>query len=73
MEQHLIEANNTMLLVGSIQEIRLREELLGTDGSLDIEKAGTVAISALDGYHKTEVLDKLDYVRVDPKDRRADQ
>ena len=73
VEQHIIEANDTMLLVGSIEEVWLSETFIDDDGFLDIEKAGTVAISGLDGYHKTERLDKLSYVRVEDEQKRADK
>lgn len=72
-EEHPIEANGTMLIVGSVEEVWLSKDYIEGDGYLDIEKAGSVAISGLDGYYEAQRLDKLSYVRVDPsKARRAD-
>lgn len=65
VEEHMIKTNETMLLVGAIQEILLPEDCRDEDGFLDIEKANTVAISGLDAYHTTNRLDKLEYVRID--------
>ncbi|TYP93887.1 NADH-FMN oxidoreductase RutF, flavin reductase (DIM6/NTAB) family [Fodinibius salinus] len=73
IEKHMIEANQTMLLVGSIQEVWLNRSFIDTDGFLDIEKAGTVAVSGLDGYHSTSLLDKLDYVRVENEKSREEK
>lgn len=64
IEEHFIKANDTMLLVGAISELWIPEEAREEDGKLNIEKAGTVAISGLDGYHATNQLDSLGYVRV---------
>ena len=70
VEEHFIEANDTMLVVGSIQEVWLPEEARESDGRLNIEKAGTVAISGLDGYHATSQLNSMDYVRIDEELQR---
>lgn len=70
VEEHLIEANKTMLLVGTIQEIWIPDHCREEDGFLNIEKAGTVTISGLDAYHTTKRLDKMQYVRIDDDKRR---
>jgi len=70
VEEHRIEANGTILLVGSIEEIWLPETILREDDAVDIEAAGTVAISGLDSYHSTECLARHGYVRVDEQLRR---
>lgn len=64
VEEHLVEANNTILLVGAIQEIWFPENCREEDGFLDIEKAGTITISGLDAYHTTKRMDKMEYVRI---------
>lgn len=73
VEEHRIETNNTMLLVGSIQELWIPEDCREEDGFLDIEKADTVAISGLDAYHTTERLEKMEYVRLEGSLRRKEK
>jgi len=72
VEEHLIEANETMLMVGSIQEILFPKACREDDGFLNIEKADTVTISGLDAYHSTNQLDKMDYVRIDESLQREE-
>jgi flavin reductase (DIM6/NTAB) family NADH-FMN oxidoreductase RutF len=58
-----LEINGTILLIGELIEINVPEKYLGADGYLDIEGAGTVTSSALDGYHTTQLLSRLPYAR----------
>jgi hypothetical protein len=46
-------------------EIFLPEMCINEDGSLDLEKAETVAISGLDSYHSTKRLARLSYAKPD--------
>jgi flavin reductase (DIM6/NTAB) family NADH-FMN oxidoreductase RutF len=61
-----IKANNTSLVVGEIIGINYPKELLKEDGYLDIEKAGSIAGTGLDGYHKTNHLERLKYAKPNP-------
>ena len=58
-----IAINGTLLVIGEIQSVNLPEDCMQSDGSVDIEKAGTVAISGIDTYHKTKRLAKLSYAK----------
>lgn len=71
VEEHLIEANDTVLLVGAVSEVWIPDDAREEDGKLNIEKAGTVTISGLDGYHETNQLDSMGYVRVDEELQRT--
>lgn len=71
-EEYQIKANGTFLLVGAIQEVRVPEDIIMADGYIDIERAGTVAISGIDSYHKTDRLSREQYVRVPPEDSGRD-
>lgn len=68
-EQQKIKINGTILIIGSVQEVILKEGLIAADGYLDIEKAGTITCSGLDGYHSTTKLARLSYAKpgVEPK------
>ena len=58
-----IKANGTQMIIGAIEEVLISPDLILPDGYLDLEKAGTVAVSCLDGYHKTEQLARLTYAK----------
>jgi flavin reductase (DIM6/NTAB) family NADH-FMN oxidoreductase RutF len=58
-----IPLNGTILIIGRIVEVMLPDDCLGPDGYVDIEKAGTVTGSALDGYHTTQRLARLAYAK----------
>jgi hypothetical protein len=58
-----IPLNGTILIIGRILEVMLPGDCIGSDGYVDIEKAGTITSSALDGYHTTQRLARLAYAK----------
>lgn len=60
-----IKANGTQMMIGAIEEVIVAPELILEDGYLDLEQAGTVAVSCLDGYHQTNQLARLTYAKPD--------
>lgn len=72
VEEHRIETNKTILLIGSVEEVTLPKSSIRSDKSVDIEFAGTVALSGLDTYHLTEEIDRLPYIRVKDDLKRED-
>ncbi len=70
VEEQEIKANGTIFIVGEIVELILSDDLIKKDGYLDIEKAGTIAISGLDSYHKTKRVARLSYAKpgIEPKE-----
>ena len=63
LEEHAI-SNGTVLLVGTVEHVYLNDELLRTDGTLDLAAAGIAAISGLDGYHAVQPPVRFGYARV---------
>ncbi|MGB0525142.1 MAG: flavin reductase, partial [Flammeovirgaceae bacterium] len=65
LEEHTTLAiNDTVLVIGSIQQVILENELvLQEDGFLDLELAQTVTSSGLDSYHTTQKLGRLAYAK----------
>jgi flavin reductase (DIM6/NTAB) family NADH-FMN oxidoreductase RutF len=61
----LIESNQTELVIGRVVEAVVGNTFLLDDGYVDIEKAGSVAISCLDSYHKTDRIDRFSYAKPD--------
>ncbi len=64
--------NNTIMIIGEVVEITVPEDCLLPDGYLDIEKAGTLTSSGLDGYHTTTRLSRLAYAKPDREPREID-
>ena len=62
-EEYQIRVNETILVIGSIIEALLPKICLLEDGFVDIEQAGTVAISGLESYHETTRLARLAYAK----------
>ena len=59
-----IELNDTMLIIGSIQNIYVDEIALKKNGQLDLNAINAVAISGLNRYHKVEEIGNFPYARV---------
>lgn len=58
-----LSINNTIMIIGEIQEMHFPADCLASDGYLDIEKAGTIACSGLDSYHSTNRIERLPYAK----------
>lgn len=58
-----IEANGTVLLIGSVRHLYLPDEALRSDGSLNLPAAGTVALSGLDTYYTATAVARYGYAR----------
>lgn len=58
-----IQLNNTKMIIGEVVYLALPENIIAADGYIDIEQAGTVAISGLDNYHTTQRLERLPYAK----------
>lgn len=64
-ETHTLAINNTIMVIGSLQEIWLPENCLGADGFVDLEAAGSLTSSGLDAYHTTQKVARLPYAKPD--------
>jgi|TARA_B100001564_G_scaffold358077_1_gene375821 flavin reductase (DIM6/NTAB) family NADH-FMN oxidoreductase RutF len=63
VNEYNIKENGTILVIASIEELYIDENILEDDGWLKLENAGTVAINGLDGYVETQLLNRFDYAR----------
>ncbi|MGQ9799513.1 MAG: flavin reductase family protein, partial [Ignavibacterium sp.] len=63
IEEHKIKINDTIFLVAEILEVIIPDGSLLSDGYVDVEKAGTIAISGLDSYHETKRIARLSYAK----------
>jgi len=60
--QHLA-INNTVMIIGEISYINIKDDIVHQDGYVDIERAGSVAVSSLDSYHRTDLITQLSYAK----------
>jgi len=65
VEEYTIQANETIFMVGKIVELILPEQVVGSDGFVDLEQLHLVTASGLDGYHITRKLIRLQYAKTD--------
>lgn len=59
--EYAIEENGTILIVGELIECYVNENMLSTDGFIDLSKGNTVAINSLDGYSKVDSPTRFEY------------
>lgn len=66
MEQKIdISINNTILIIGSIQQIEIDEKLISSDGFVALDKANTLACAGLDAYYETHLIERLSYAKTE--------
>ena len=63
LEEYHIKANGTILILGEIVEIMMSKNYINEEGDLDLNMAGTVAISGLNHYHKPNNIGSFPYAR----------
>lgn len=66
VEEYHIKANNTILLVGKVENLYVPDTLLEKDGFINLSKGKIATINGLDGYAIPQLKTRLDYQR--PKD-----
>lgn len=66
VEEHHIPANNTILVIGKIIQLFVKEDLLHKDGFIDLSKAKVATINGLDAYAVPGSHLRLDYQRPKP-------
>ena len=63
VNEYHIKENGTIMVLGEIQKLYLKEELLQEDGFVNLSQGEVVGINGLDGYIKTTLLERLPYQR----------
>lgn len=58
-----IKLNGTFLVVGSLQQAFIHEEIMDEDGYLSIEKTNSLCSLGINGYYETKLLGKLPYAK----------
>lgn len=64
-EEHYIKANDTRLVIGRIQHLRLPSGHIAESGHLDLEQLDSIAMTALDTYFTPTFLARMAYAQPD--------
>ena len=64
LNEYVIQENGTIHVIASIEKIFVREEMLSADYWIQLDRGNIVAINGLDGYSKTELINRFAYARV---------
>ena len=62
-EEHHFKINDTIMIIGEIMGMYVKNELLGEDGFIDLSEGNICAINGLDGYTTPQLKARLPYQR----------
>jgi flavin reductase (DIM6/NTAB) family NADH-FMN oxidoreductase RutF len=65
-----IKLNGTVMVIGSIQQVILADEMVKPDGFVDLSAAGILVSCGLDAYFKTEKIGRYAYAKPDLKTQK---
>ncbi len=63
IDQITLPQNQTVLVIGQIEEVFCDAKLIENDGKINIHQAGTVAVSGLDEYSVGSMLSRFPYAK----------
>ncbi|CAN5427184.1 flavin reductase [soil metagenome] len=58
-----IQMNDTFLVIGEIQSVKLEDDILSADGFLSLDKAQSICSNGIDGYYSTSLIDRYHYAK----------
>jgi len=58
-----IKWNNTFLVIGEVQQVKLEEDILLQDGFLALDQAGSLSSNGIDSYYSTQLIDRYKYAK----------
>lgn len=62
-KEYPIDINNTLLLAGSVELIRLKSDYILPDGFIDVQAADSITCNGLDAYYKTTPIARYSYAK----------
>lgn len=72
VEKVPIKHNGTELVIGQIEWVRLPAAVIAEDGYVALELLDTIAVSGLDGYHRTQRIARYSYPEPDQQPQELD-
>lgn len=58
-----ITLNDTFLVIGQIQEVKLEDDIVLPDGFLSLDRAASLCSNGIDGYYSTSLIDRYEYAK----------
>jgi len=71
-DQQTIALNQTHLVIGEIVHAHAPRSCITAEGAIDIEAAGSVALSGLDSYHESKRIKRMAYAKPDQPPREIE-
>ena len=65
LNEYVIKENGTILIVGEIKLVLIKDELLLEDGMIQLDKGNIVSVNGLDGYALPKLIKRFSYARPD--------
>ena len=62
-EHHQLAINNTVMIIGEITYIKIKDDIVEEDGYIAIDRLKSVVVGGLDSYHSTQLLSRLAYAK----------
>jgi len=62
-EEHLIEANKTILIIGKVEKLLLPDHAVKDDGDIDLSILQSVCVGGLDTYYSSKKIGRCAYAR----------
>jgi len=63
VEEYHISANNTILVIGEVEELYVKDAMLENDGFINLSSGNIAAINGLDGYSIPNLIKRFEYQR----------
>lgn len=58
-----IQLNDTFLVIGKVISIQIEKDIVSEDGFLHLDKANSICSNGIDGYYKTELIERYQYAK----------
>jgi flavin reductase (DIM6/NTAB) family NADH-FMN oxidoreductase RutF len=67
-----ITLNDTFLVIGEIQHVKLEDDILSSDGFLSLDKTDSLCSNGIDGYYGTQLIDRYQYAKPGIRPRKIE-
>ena len=58
-----IKLNDTFLVIGKVQQVKIEDDIVLQDGFLELDKVSSLCSNGIDGYYCTELIDRYEYAK----------
>ena len=68
-----IKANNTLMIIGSVEHIFVKEDAISKEGYIDLEKLKSTGIGGLNNYYSLKKISSYPYARLSDLPKFSDE